>query len=235
MTTLREASILITGAFGVLGTATAIEACNRGARVALVDHVPVVPPRLAGKCGPSAVFLPGVDLSYASAAAGAVALAHERLAGLDVLINIAGTFRWSPLSTEGLATWDELFTVNVKTALNASAAALPYLRKSAHGRIINIGANSALKAGNGMGPYAASKSAVHRLTESLAEELKGERVTVNAVLPSIIDTPANRREMPTADFATWVTPAALAEVILFLASDAASALTGALIPVMGRV
>jgi NAD(P)-dependent dehydrogenase (short-subunit alcohol dehydrogenase family) len=119
--------------------------------------------------------------------------------------------------------------------LFASRAAIPFLKQSGQGRIINIGANGALKAGAGMGAYAASKSGVHRLTESLAEELKAAGITVNAVLPSIIDTPANRAEMPQADFAKWVTPRALAEVILFLASDAGAPITGALLPVTGGV
>ena len=91
-----------------------------------------------------------------------------------------------------------------------------------------------VQAAAGMGPYAASKAGVHRLTEALSAELKG-KVTVNAVLPSTIDTAANRAGMPKADFSKWVTPKELADVILFLASDAASAVTGALIPVSGRV
>ena len=102
------------------------------------------------------------------------------------------------------------------------------------GRIVNVGAMGALQAGSGMGAYAASKAGVHRLTEALAAEWKG-RITVNAVLPSTIDTPANRASMPRADFTKWVTPQELAEVILFLVSDAASAVTGALLPVSGRV
>jgi NAD(P)-dependent dehydrogenase (short-subunit alcohol dehydrogenase family) len=122
----------------------------------------------------------------------------------------------------------------VMTARNASHAALPHLSRSGSGRIVNVGAMGALQAGSGMGPYAASKAGVHRLTEALASEWKG-KVTVNAVLPSTIDTAANRASMPKADFAKWVAPSELAEVILFLASDAASAVTGALIPVNGRV
>ncbi len=118
--------------------------------------------------------------------------------------------------------------------MNASRAAIPHLGTSGTGRIISIGAMAALQAGAGMGPYAASKAGVHRLTEALAAELKG-KVTVNAVLPSTIDTPANRRDMPKADFSKWVTPDELANVIFFLASDAASAVTGALLPVSGRV
>ena len=137
--------------------------------------------------------------------------------------------------TEGdTATWERLYRINTLTALNASRAAIPHLIASGSGRIINIGSTGALKAGAGMGPYAASKSGVHRLTEALAAELKG-KVTVNAVLPSVIDTAVNRRDMPKADFSAWVSPQELANVILFLASPEASAVTGALIPVSGRV
>ena len=120
------------------------------------------------------------------------------------------------------------------TAANASRAAIPHLAGSKAGRIVNIGANGAVKAAAGMGAYAASKAGVHRLTEALAAEHKG-KITVNAVLPSIIDTAANRASMPKSDFSKWVSPQELAEVILFLASNAASAVTGALIPVTGRV
>ena len=127
-----------------------------------------------------------------------------------------------------------MFALNLKTALNACNAALPYIMESGAGRIVNVGAGSAIHAASGC-PYAASKSAVHRLTESLAGQLKLKGVTVNAVLPSIIDTPLNRRDMPNADFSRWVAPADLAAVILFLASDEARAVTGALIPVSGRV
>lgn len=127
-----------------------------------------------------------------------------------------------------------MHALNVETALNASRAAIPHLLNSRAARIVNIGATGALQAGPGMGPYAASKAGVHKLTESLAAELKG-KITVNAVLPSIIDTAANRASMPKADSSEWVAPKELADVILFLASDAASAVTGALLPVNGRV
>ena len=130
--------------------------------------------------------------------------------------------------------WQRMYALNVLTALNTSRAAIPHLHASPAGRIVNIGAMGALQAGSGMGPYAASKAGVHRLTEALAAEHKG-KITVNAVLPSTIDTSANRSSMPKADFSKWVTPQELADVILFLVSDAASAVTGALIPVSGRV
>jgi NAD(P)-dependent dehydrogenase (short-subunit alcohol dehydrogenase family) len=125
--------------------------------------------------------------------------------------------------------------MNVTTVLNACRAALPHLLQSTAGRIVNVGALGAIQAGAGMGAYAASKAGVHRLTEALAEETKATALTVNAVLPSIIDTPANRADMLDADVSTWVQPAELAAVMLFLASAPASAVTGALVPVKGRV
>jgi NAD(P)-dependent dehydrogenase (short-subunit alcohol dehydrogenase family) len=180
-------------------------------------------------------LLGGVDLSSAEGARKAMADVKAKFGRLDALINIAGGFRWETVQGGDIATWDLLYAMNVKTTLNASKAAIPYLLESGAGRIVNVGANGAVKAAAGTGAYAASKAGVHRLTESLAEELKNRGVTVNAVLPSIIDTPANRADMPNAAFDRWVAPADLAAVILFLASDEAKAVTGALIPVTGGV
>ncbi len=224
---------VITGASGVLGSAVAKAAAERGARVALIDfadHAEVLK-----DCGPDALMLGGVDLTDAVAASAAIDAVADRFGGLDALINVAGGFKWETLENSLMVGWHRLFLMNVQTAANSSRAAIPYLRRSAAGRIVNIGANGALKAAAGMGPYAASKAGVHALTESLAEELKADGVTVNAVLPSIIDTPTNRADMPKADFASWVSPSELAAVILFLASEEASAITGALLPVTGRV
>ncbi|MGZ6017687.1 MAG: SDR family oxidoreductase, partial [Phenylobacterium sp.] len=142
---------------------------------------------------------------------------------------------WQTHENSLVENWHRLFLMNVQTASNACRAAIPHLRRSGAGRVVNVGANAALKASLGMGAYAASKAGVHSLTQALAEELKGDGVTVNAVLPSIIDTPTNRADMPTADFASWVRPQELAAVMLFLASPEASGVTGALIPVTGRV
>jgi NAD(P)-dependent dehydrogenase (short-subunit alcohol dehydrogenase family) len=177
----------------------------------------------------------GMDLTDAVAAGAAIDAAADHFGGLDALLNIAGGFRWETLQTSMAESWHKLFLMNVQTAANASRAATPYLRKSQAGRIVNVGANAALKASLGMGPYAASKAGVHSLTQALAEELKADGVTVNAVLPSILDTPANRVDMPKADFSAWVAPDDLASVMLFLASEEARAVTGALIPVTGRV
>ncbi|MDF0580960.1 MULTISPECIES: SDR family oxidoreductase [Bradyrhizobium] len=221
--------LIVTGARGALGQVVAETALVRGARVAGIDHA-------SSQTAASAdhIDIAGVDLSDPAQAKTAVDAAAKHFGGLDALINIAGGFAFETVGDGDIATWQRMHALNVLTALNASRAALPHLAKSTAGRIVNIGAMGALQAGNGMGPYAASKAGVHRLTEALANEWKG-KVTVNAVLPSIIDTAANRADMPKADFSKWVTPQELAEVILFLASDAASGVTGALIPVGGRM
>ncbi|HJP97147.1 MAG TPA: SDR family oxidoreductase [Rhodanobacteraceae bacterium] len=225
--TLEGKHVAITGAFGSLGTAVVEAALAAGAKVAAIDRAD--PP--ADMHG--AHIIGGVDLADTAQAKAAIEEAAKTLGGLDALVNVAGTFRFESLADGSPETWDLLYRVNVRTAVAASKAALVHL--SDGGRIVNIGAASALKAGAGVGAYTASKAGVLRLTESLAEELKGRGITVNAVLPSIIDTPPNRRNMPNADFAKWVKPARLADVIVFLLSDEASAITGALIPVTGRV
>lgn len=227
--------VAVTGAFGVLGEVVAKAAAAQGARLALIEHSPKAPEGLVEACGTETLVVAGIDLSDPAAAQSAMDQVADRFGGLDALINIAGGFRWQTVEEGDPAQWDRLFAMNLKTALNASRAALPLLKASPAGRIVNVGAAGALKAGAGMGAYGASKAAVHKLTESLAEELKADGVTVNAVLPSIIDTPANRADMPDADVSAWVAPADLAAVILFLASEAARAVTGALVPVTGRV
>jgi NAD(P)-dependent dehydrogenase (short-subunit alcohol dehydrogenase family) len=219
--------VLVTGGFGALGTVVGRAAAAAGADVALVDRAPA--PSL-----PSTIFAVGdVDLTSPEAAADAVKAVTDRFGRLDALINVAGGFAWQTLADGDFETWSRLYALNVLTAAAACKAALPALI-AARGAVVNVGANGAVKAAAGMGAYAASKAGVHKLTESLAEELKG-KVRVNAVLPSIIDTDANRADMPNADFAAWVTPEEVAEAILFLASDRASGVTGALLPVLGRV
>ncbi|WP_428150146.1 SDR family NAD(P)-dependent oxidoreductase [Brevundimonas sp.] len=221
-------TLVVTGGHGVLGKAVVEAALARGLNVALIDHA-------TGEAAPDgALEIGGVDLTDASATEAAIAKVVERFGGIDALLNIAGGFVWQT-TDDARPAWDRMFALNLTTALNASRAALPHLRASTEGRIVNVGANGALKAAAGMGAYGASKSAVHRLTEALAEELKSTSVTVNAVLPSILDTPQNREDMPDADPAKWVQPSDLAEVMLFLASPASRAITGALIPVTGRV
>jgi len=221
--------VVVTGALGALGSVVAMEALARGARVASVDHAPAPLPAT-----PNRLDLGGVDLTDATQARTAIDATISHFGRLDALINIAGGFVFEKVADGDPKTWQRMYALNVTTALNASRAAIPHLSRSGAGRIVNIGAMGALQAGAGMGAYAAAKAGVHRLTEALAAEHKGS-ITVNAVLPSIIDTDANRASMPKADFTKWVRPKELADVILFLASDAASAVTGALLPVSGRV
>jgi NAD(P)-dependent dehydrogenase (short-subunit alcohol dehydrogenase family) len=221
--------IVVTGASGALGKIVAATALAKGARVAAIDHA-----ASTMKATPDRIELGGVDLTDAAEARKAIDAAASHFGRLDALVNIAGGFAFETTAEGDPKTWQRMYALNVLTALNASRSAIPHLSASGAGRIINVGAIGALQAGAGMGAYAASKAGVHRLTEALAAEWKG-KITVNAVLPSTIDTAANRASMPNADFAKWVRPEELAEVILFLASDAASAVTGALLPVSGRV
>jgi 3-oxoacyl-[acyl-carrier protein] reductase len=221
--------IVVTGASGALGKVVVEAALASGARVAGIDHAPTQVPATPGR-----LELGGVDLTNAAQAGKAIDAVVSHFGRLDALVNIAGGFAFEAVAEGDPRTWQHMYALNVLTTLHASQSAIPHLAGTGTGRIVNVGAMGALQAGAGMGPYAASKAAVHRLTEALAAEWKG-RITVNAVLPSTIDTAANRASMPKADFTKWVTPQELADVILFLASDAASAVTGALLPVSGRV
>ncbi|MFN3287963.1 MAG: SDR family NAD(P)-dependent oxidoreductase, partial [Sphingomonadaceae bacterium] len=188
--------LVVTGAAGVLGRAVADLARARGWQVAGIDFA----------SAPDGGIIGGVDLADAAAAAEAMAQAATRLGGgIDVLACVAGGFAWEPLGPDSPATFDRLWRLNLLTAANACAAALAHLAAPG-GAIVLVGAASALKAGGGVAAYAGAKAAVHRLAEALAEEQKPRGIRVNAVLPSIIDTPANRADMPEADFARWVRP-----------------------------
>ncbi|HKX78210.1 MAG TPA: SDR family NAD(P)-dependent oxidoreductase [Novosphingobium sp.] len=219
-------SVIVTGGFGVLGQAVSAAFASRGDKVARIDFAPSPPSPLDG-----ALDIGGIDLTDAAATQAALDEVTAAHGGIDVLVNIAGGFAWETLDGGSLDTWARMHAMNLVTAATITKLALPSLRKSSGGRIVNIGAGGAVKAGMGMGAYAASKAGVHKLTEALAEELGGESVTVNAILPSIIDTPTNRADMPDADTSQWVQPAAIADVILFLASPAGRGVTGALLPV----
>ncbi|HEY6511249.1 MAG TPA: SDR family NAD(P)-dependent oxidoreductase [Burkholderiaceae bacterium] len=227
---LTDRAIAVTGGFGILGSALGEVLAQAGARVALIDRAPVPAVLPAG-----AWALGDFDLGDAAAARAAMDQAAEHFGRLDDLVNVAGGFQWEKLEGGSIDTWDRLFALNVRTAVLASQAALPHLLARGAGRIVNVGAAAAGHAALGMGAYAAAKSGVARLTEAMAEEFKERGITVNAVLPSILDTPANRADMPNADPSRWVNPQALARVVLFLLSDDAAPITGALIPVKGKV
>jgi len=226
---MRDKVVVVTGGFGVLGQAVAEAALAAGAFVALPGREAksriVEQERL--------LVLGGVDLTDFAAVKQAFETVAARFGKIDGLANVAGGFRWQTLGDGDLAGWTEQFAMNLLTAATATKAALPYLRTS-QGAIVNIASAPAKKAGAGMGAYAASKAGVLRLTESLAEEEKNAGVRVNAVLPTIIDTPRNRADMPKADFTRWVKPEEIAKAILFLLSGEATAITGAELLISGR-
>jgi NAD(P)-dependent dehydrogenase (short-subunit alcohol dehydrogenase family) len=226
-------TVVVTGAFGALGAAVARRFAGRGMRLGLLGHGSV-PGWAAQEFGAPHVLLGGVDLTAQPAADAAMKAIAAATGGLRVLVNVAGGFRWETLEQGDVSTWELMFTMNLKTAVVASKAAVPYLPAGGGGRIINIGAGAAGRAAAGMGAYAASKAGVERLTEALAAELKDRHITVNAILPGTIDTPANRAAMPDADVTRWVHPDAVADVVVFLASEAARAVNGAAVRVFGR-
>jgi NAD(P)-dependent dehydrogenase (short-subunit alcohol dehydrogenase family) len=223
--------LVVTGADGALGQAVAATLSAYGAKLALISHAAV------GNAiqVPGARHYGGIDLTLETAARSAMELIARDAGRIDGLINVAGGFRWEKLNEGTIESWDAMYKLNLRIAVISCQAALPYLLKSTNGRIVNVGAMGAQKAAAGMGPYAASQAGVAQLTEALADELKDRGIMVNAILPSTLDTPKNRADMPQADFKRWVRLSEAAEVIAFLVSDQASAVTGALIPVAGRV
>jgi NAD(P)-dependent dehydrogenase (short-subunit alcohol dehydrogenase family) len=223
--------LAVTGSEGVLGQAVAATLSKYGARLGLIDHAQSPP--AAQPAG--ALHFGGIDLTLEDAARAVMERIVKEAGRLDGLVNIAGGFHWEKLAGGTLDSWDSMYRLNLRTAVVSCQAALPYLLQAGGGRIVNVGAMGAVKAAAGMGAYAASKAGVAKLTEALAEELKDRGITVNAILPSTLDTPRNRLDMPQADFSRWVTPVEAAEVIAFLVSDESRAVTGALIPVVGRV
>lgn len=218
--------VIVTGGFGILGQAVSEAFAARGDKVARIDFS-----ASAAKAIDGTLDVGGIDLSDPTQAAACVTTVIAELGTPSILVNIAGGFAWETVADGDIETWSRMFALNAQTCLNMTKAALPDLLKMTGARIINIGAMGALSAATGMGSYAASKSAVHRLTESLAAELAGRDIAVNAILPSIIDTPTNRADMPDADHDSWVRPEAIADVILFLASPASRSISGALIPI----
>jgi NAD(P)-dependent dehydrogenase (short-subunit alcohol dehydrogenase family) len=231
--TFKGQTVLITGAAGNLGRAVAAAFAEAGANLVLIDLKDDALKSVATK-GAGGVLAQRADLADPAAIAGAVDAAIKRFGRIDALCNLAGGFAMGDKAHElGAEAWNNMMELNAGSVLRMSHAVVPHMLKAGGGRIVNIGANSALSGKAEMGAYIASKSAVIRLTETMAAELRGHNINVNCVLPSIIDTPQNRAAMPKADPAKWVAPAALADVLLFLCSPAARAIHGAAIPVVG--
>ena len=228
---------VITGASGNLGAASARAFYGSGANLVLFDRKPDRIPELIPELtnSPNRYLIANVDMTDPQSVQGAVAAAVDRYGRIDVLVNTVGGYRaGTPVHETPLETWDDMMTLNARTAFIACQAVIPHMLQNRTGKIINIGARPGLQGRKNMATYSASKSAVMRLTESLAAELKGDNINVNSILPGTIDTLQNRQDMPKADYNKWVTPEAIAEVILFLASEAGDPISGAAIPVYGK-
>jgi NAD(P)-dependent dehydrogenase (short-subunit alcohol dehydrogenase family) len=228
--------VIVTGAAGNLGRATTSLLAARDACVVAVDRATGAPEAVVATLAvPTRHLAIGdIDLGEPAACEGVVARTLDRFGRIDGVVHTVGGFDMAPIAEAGSALWERLFRLNALTTVNMFRAAIAAMRPARRGSLVAIGAGAALKAPAGLAAYSASKSAVLRLVESFAEELKPEGIRVNAVLPATIDTPQNRATMPDADPSAWVTPPQLAEVIAFLISDAASGVTGALLPVAGR-
>jgi len=223
----------VTGAAGNLGRAVAAAFASSGAALVLLDRDDGSLRAAHGSQGERRLLL-DVDLLDAAAVANAIRTAVDSFGRIDVLCNIAGGFRMGhPVHETPADTWELMLDLNAKSVIHTARAVVPGMIAAGCGKIVNIAALAGLAGKANMGAYSASKSAVIRLTESMSAELRDKGINVNCILPSIIDTPQNRADMPGADPRRWVAPEALAEVVLFLASESARAIHGAAIPVTG--
>ena len=229
----KDEVVMITGGAGALGKAAAAAFSDAGARVALVD---VNDAALAAAYPGSDArrFTVAANLMDAASTAKAVDSITARFGRIDALCNIAGGFRMGPAVHETTAQdWQFMLDLNAGTLLNAVRAVVPKMLAAGRGKIVNIGSGAGQKGAAQMGAYSAAKSAVIRLTESMAAELREKNINVNCVLPSVLDTPQNRKDMPDVDPSKWVAPRDLARVLVFLCSDAARAIHGAALPIVG--
>lgn len=232
---LREQVAVVTGAAGNLGVAVAEALHQAGAKLVLLDVNYDRLERMYGELAEKEMaLLAAVNLLDAAAVDALFADALDQFGRVDILANIAGGFSMGPrLHETPPETFAFMFDLNAKTVYHTCRSAIPHMLAQKRGKIINVAARAGLEGKAQMAAYTASKSAVIRLTEAMAGELKADGINVNCILPGTIDTPRNRQDSPNADFSRWVPPADLANVILFLASDASRAIHGASIPVYG--
>lgn len=229
-----EQVVLITGAAGNLGAAATAVFRARGARLVLVERSRDKLLRLYGADAADPLLIGDVDLVDPAAWQEIVARATGRFGRIDVLVHTVGTYRGGrTLAEEDLATWSTLFDANVRSALLACRAVLPGMLARGHGRIVTVASRDALTAEPGAAAYSAAKAALLRMTEGLAAETRGTGVTANCVLPGAIDTPQNRAGLDASAWSSLVPADAIADVIAFLASPAARAVSGAALPVCG--
>jgi NAD(P)-dependent dehydrogenase (short-subunit alcohol dehydrogenase family) len=224
--------VIVAGAAGNVGSTLAMLLASRGASVAAVDTVKHrLETVVGGLEGSGHLALSDYDLTDFTSSSALIEKVRSAYGRLDGVATTVGGFAMAKLADAGLDQWDAMFSLNVKTTWNIYRAAVPAIRQSGGGTLVGIASAAGLHGTAQMAAYSATKSAVMRLTESLADELRGDRIRVNAVLPTTIDTPQNREAMPEADTSHWVKPSEVAETMAFLLSDAASGITGALLQV----
>lgn len=226
--------VLITGGSGNLGWVVTRSFLEAGADVCISYRNQARADALRSDLGPLADRLVAVraDLLSSGDAQRLVRTILDRWNGLWAVINLVGGFRSAhPMWSADTAHLDFLLDANLRTVANVCTAALPHMVASRGGRLVNVSAKVALSGMKGLAAYSASKAALVAMTLSLAEELRGSGVTANVILPGIIDTPANRASMPTADRSSWTSPQHIADLLLFLASPLSSGITGAAIPI----
>jgi NAD(P)-dependent dehydrogenase (short-subunit alcohol dehydrogenase family) len=228
--------IIVTGAAGNVGREVLVALADAGMRVVAVDRdAAQLTAIVAGLKGASQHRVAGgVDLTAPAACHQVVAETLAATGRLDGVVHTVGGYKFAHAADGGAALWEFMFKINTLMTLNMFQAAIAPMQAAKRGSMVAIAAGAGLKATIGHGAYSASKSAVMRLVESFADELKGDGIRVNSVLPGTIDTPQNRAEMPTADYTRWVKPSQVASAIAFLISDAASGVTGAHLPVTGQ-
>jgi NAD(P)-dependent dehydrogenase (short-subunit alcohol dehydrogenase family) len=224
---------IVTGGTGALGQSVALRFLRDGATVAVPWFVPEEWAALESRAGDAHPRLFGQKLDMADEAAVTAFVAEvlRRSRRVDVIVNAVGGFAGGDLASTPLAEWRRLVDLNLTSAVVGCRAVLPAMRAARRGRIVNVASRAVVPPLGGFIAYTVSKSAVIALTQALAQEERQYGITVNAVLPSTMDTPANRRAMPDADRSTWVSTDAVADVIAYLASDSASAVSGACVAV----
>jgi NAD(P)-dependent dehydrogenase (short-subunit alcohol dehydrogenase family) len=231
---MRDAVVLVTGGTGALGTAVALGALEAGARVVVTYRDARDRETLAARAAlPARERLDGIpaDVTDGESVRRLVDEVTARHRRLDALVNTVGGFAAGDLLATDERAWDAMLTVNLRSAYLCCRAVLPGMLAAGRGRIVNVGSRSVVPPTGGFLAYTVAKSGVIALTQALAHEVRGRGIMVNAVLPSTMDTEANRRAMPTANRKDWVTPESVARAILFLASDAAADVTGTLLAV----
>ena len=226
-------TVMITGAAGNLGRSVGQAFLAAGANLVLVDRQGAALKSAFGAEDSRQMFAP-TDLLETAAVQAMVAEATGRFNRIDVLCHLAGGFRMGPAVHEtDDESWQWLFDINVRTLLNTARAVVPAMLRAGGGHIVTVGALSARQGLPQMGAYCAAKDAVARLSEAMAAELGAQNIRVNCVLPSVIDTPDNRAAMPDADASNWVSPADIAQAMLWLASSHARAVQGVTLPLIG--